>query len=88
MIYYDNKEFDSEIKYRVYLLNKYLTIHYDKNTATALIKQHSNDLNKLARILGKIDIGFFCLYFLSDIFVVKDNNESRNLSQHIMNYGI
>ncbi len=80
MIYYDNKEFDSEIKYRVYLLNKYLTIHYDKNTATALIKQHSNDLNKLARILGKIDIGFFCLYFLSDIFVVKDNNESRNLS--------
>ena len=80
MIYYDNKEFDSEIKYRIYILKKHLTIHYDRKTASALIKQYSNDLNKLARILGKIDIGFFCLYFLSDIFVVKDNNEARNLS--------
>lgn len=80
MIYYDNNKFDSEIKYRVYILNKYLIIHYDKATATALIKQHSNNLNKLARSLGKKDIGFFCLYFLSDIFVVKDNNEARNLS--------
>lgn len=80
MIYYDNKEFDSEIKYRIYILKKHLTIHYDRKTASALIKQYSNDLNKLARILGKIDIGFFCLYFLSDIFVVKDHNEARNLS--------
>lgn len=80
MIYYDNKTFDSDIKYQLYILNKYLTNIYDKSTAISLIKKNSSDLNKLARALGKNDIEFFCLYFLSDIFVVKDTNEARELS--------
>lgn len=80
MIYYDNRTFDSDIKYQLYILNKYLTNIYDKSTATSLIKKNSSDLNKLARALGKNDIEFFCLYFLSDIFVVKDTNEARTLS--------
>lgn len=81
MIYYDNREFDTEIKYQVYILKKYLTKHYDNDKAIALIKLNSKDLNKLAISLGQIDIAFFCLYFLSDIFVVKDTNEARELSK-------
>lgn len=79
-IYYDNKEFENEIKFEIYLLNKYLTKHYNSKTAIALIKKNSSNLDKLAVALGKIDIAFFCQYFLSDIFVVKDNNEARQLS--------
>ena len=81
MIYFDNKEFNEEIKFKVYILNKYLTKHYNKEKAIALLKKNNTDLDKLAEALGKIDIGFFCLYFLSNIFVVKDNNEARQLSK-------
>lgn len=81
MIYYDNKQFDTEIKYQLYILKKYLTNHYDNEKAMALLRSNSKDINKLAKALGKIDIGFFCLYFLSDIFVVKDTNEARELSK-------
>ncbi len=80
MIYYDNKTFDSDTKYQLYILKKYLTNLYDNVTAVSLIKKNSSDLNKLSRALGKNDIEFFCLYFLSDIFVVKDTNEARLLS--------
>lgn len=80
MIYYDNRTFDLENKYQVYILKKYLTKIYDNTTAVSLIKSNSSDINKLARALGKNDIEFFCLYFLSDIFVVKDTNEARTLS--------
>lgn len=34
----------------------------------------------MAKSLGEKDISFFCLYFLQDIFVVKDTNEARQLS--------
>lgn len=80
MIYYDNRTFNSDIKYQLYILNKYLTNIYDKSTAISLIKKNEKDINRLARALGKNDIEFFCLYFLSDIFVVKDTNEARELS--------
>lgn len=79
MIYYDNKEFD-EIKYKIYILNKFLTKHYDSDKAIKLIKKYGNNLDKLAKALGEKDIAFFCLYFLRDIFVVQDNNEARKLS--------
>ena len=81
MIYYDNKEFEDEIKFEIYLLNKYLTKHYNKETAIALLKKNNSNLNKLAKALGKIDIAFFCQYFLQNIFIVSDKNEARQLSQ-------
>lgn len=79
MIYFDNLEFDAEIKYEVYLLQKYLTEHYDENTAIALLRNNSSDIDKLARALGERDIEFFCLYFMSDIFVVKGLNEDNTI---------
>lgn len=79
MIYYDGLEFDNNNLYDVYILKKYLIKHYGEKTAIKLIKK--NNINVLAKALGKIDIAFFCLYFLQDIFVVKDSNEARELSK-------
>lgn len=81
MIYLDNLKFNTEIKYEVYLLTKYLVKHYDETMADKLLKANSRDLDKLAKALGAIDIEFFCLYFMSDIFVVKDSNVARQLSK-------
>ncbi|EOU1559032.1 terminase [Clostridium perfringens] len=79
MIYYDGLEFDNNNLYDVYILKKYLIKHYSEDTAIKLIK--NNNINVLAKALGEIDIAFFCLYFLQDIFVVKDSNEARELSK-------
>lgn len=79
MIYYDNLEFINNNLYDVYILKKYLIMHYGEDTAIKLIK--NNNINVLAKALGEIDIAFFCLYFLQDIFVVKDTNEARELSK-------
>ncbi|NFE85864.1 terminase [Clostridium botulinum] len=81
MIYFDNLKFDTELKYEVYLLNKYLTKHYGSKTSKALLEANNSDLDELARALGEIDIEFFCLYFMSDTFVVKDSNVARQLSK-------
>lgn len=81
MIYFNNREFDTEIKYEVYLLKKYLTNHYDEPKAIALLKNNSSSLDKLAQALGEIDIAFFSLYFMSETFVVKDSNAARELSK-------
>ena len=79
MIYYDNLEFINNNLYDVYILKKYLIMHYGEDTAIKLLK--NNNINVLAKALGEIDIAFFCLYFLQDIFVVKDTNEARELSR-------
>ncbi|NFK66135.1 terminase [Clostridium botulinum] len=81
MIYFDNLKFDTELKYEVYLLNKYLTKHYNSKTSKALLEANNNNLDELARALGEIDIEFFCLYFMSDTFIVKDSNVARQLSK-------
>ncbi|NFI06009.1 terminase [Clostridium botulinum] len=81
MIYFGNLKFDTELKYEVYLLNKYLTKHYGSKTSKALLEANNSDLDELARALGEIDIEFFCLYFMSDTFVVKDSNVARQLSK-------
>lgn len=81
MIYYDGLQFHTEIKYEVYLLNKYLTKKYDNKTSLLLLKRYSDDLDNLAKALGKEDIEFFCLYFMSDTFLVKDENTNRQLSR-------
>lgn len=78
MIYFDNRQFDTEVKYDVYLLKKYLTKHYDEDTAIALLKNNSSDIDKLAKALGERDIEFFCLYFMSDTFVPKGLNDDNS----------
>lgn len=81
MIYFDNLKFNTELKYEVCLLTKYLNRHYDEAITDKLLKANSKDLDKLAKALGAVDIEFFCLYFLSDTFVVKDDNVARQLSK-------
>jgi predicted phage terminase large subunit-like protein len=80
MIYYDNKEFESERLYELYILNKFLAKYYGEKNALKFMKASVNDIDKLAKDLGSRDITFFCLYFLSDMFIVKDDNTARTLS--------
>lgn len=79
MIYYDNLEFDTDIKYELYILNKYLTKHYNSKSAIELLKANISDLNEFAKSLGHKDIGFYCEYFLREIFVPSDDNTAREL---------
>ena len=81
MIYYDGLKFDIEIKYEVYLLNKYLIKHYNEETAKTLLNKYNSELDILAQALGERDIEFFCLYFMSDTFIVKDSNTNRELAK-------
>lgn len=81
MIYFDNRVFEKDSLYELYILKKYLTKHYDEEKAIALIKMNASRLDDLAKALGEKDIEFFCLYFMSDTFVVKDNNVARQLSK-------
>jgi hypothetical protein len=80
LIYYDDMSFDSEIKFEVYILYKYLNLHYDNEIAEGLLKENKNNLDALAKALGKNDIAFFCEYFLKNVFVPSDNNVARTLS--------
>lgn len=81
MIYFDNLKFHTQLKYEVYLLGKYLTKHYDSETADRVLKANSSDLDNLAKALGAKDIEFFCLYFMSDTFVVKDLNKDGSIPE-------
>lgn len=81
MIYFDDKEFKTDLSYKIYVIKKYLLRKYSKEKVNLTIKKYANDLDKLARALGAKDIEFFCIYFLRDIFVVQDNNEARELSK-------
>lgn len=81
MVYFDDKVFKDDELYELYVLRKYLTKHYGEETAIKLIRQYAYVLDDLAVALGKEDIEFFCLYFMSDTFVVKDDNVARQLSK-------
>ena len=81
MIYFDNMEFETDDLYELYILKKYLIKHYGEENAIKLIKEYYNSLDDLAKALGKENIEFFCLYFMSDTFVVKDDNVARQLSK-------
>lgn len=81
MIYYDNRTFESDSLYELYVLRKYLTKHYDEESAIKLIREYANNLDDVSKALGAKDIEFFCLYFMSDTFVVKDSNVARQLSK-------
>lgn len=80
-VYYDNKEFNNEDEYELYILNKYLSLTYGPEDALKLLKANADDLDSLAKSLGAKNIEFFCLYFMSDTFVVKDSNVARELSE-------
>lgn len=80
MVYFDNRVFRDDELYELYILKKYLTKHCGEENSIILIKEHADSLDNLAKSLGKEDIEFFCLYFMSDTFVVKDNNTARQLS--------
>ncbi|WP_404443460.1 hypothetical protein LG307_14805 [Sutcliffiella horikoshii] len=65
------------------LLFKYLTKLYDSNKAKELMKKHKSNLfgaNGLAYACGRRSIEYFCLHFLQDFFVPKDNNLTRPLA--------
>lgn len=79
MIYYDDLKLEND-QYNVYILNKYLSKHYNEEIAESTIRNNTDRLDSIARSLGERDISFFCLYYLRDIFVVKDGNEARELS--------
>ena len=64
MIYYDGLEFETDTEYEVYILSKYLTKHYGKESADELLQAYSSNLDGLAEALGERDIGFFNLYFI------------------------
>ena len=72
--YYDDKEFNDIDIFRIYLLQKYLTKHYGKNSAKKLIVAYQNDLLSLSKELGLKDIGFFAEYFLTNKFVASSQN--------------
>lgn len=83
MIQFDGYEL-TENQYNLYILKKHL-IRYtgDILKANMLIEKHKKNLfgkNGIAVALGEHDFEFYCLYFLQDTFVPKDNNEARELA--------
>ena len=79
--YYQNKTYN-DTQLSIILLNKYLTAYYNSpDKAKMMIKAHKDQLNQLAKSLGKTNIEFFNLYFLRNTFIPSDTNTARNLSQ-------
>ena len=81
IIYYDDKEFNDIDVFRIFLLKKYLTKHYGKNSAKKLIVAYQNDLLTIAKELGSKDIAFFAEYFLTNKFVASDQNILKPLGK-------
>lgn len=76
------EDFD-EKKNNIQILYKYLSKHYDSDTAQQLIldnRNHLFDYHGLAWLLGKKDIEFFCIYFLQDIYLPRPDNKARRLA--------
>ena len=78
-IYYDNREFNDINIFRIYLLQKYLTIMYGKEKANLLILNQQDNLLYLAKDLGKKSIAFFAEYFLTNKFVCMSTNTLKPL---------
>lgn len=83
MIQFDGYEL-TENQCNLYILKKHL-IRYtgDIIKANMLIEKHKKNLfgkNGLAVALGEHDFEFYCLYFLQDTFVPKEDNTARNLA--------
>ncbi|SDJ76417.1 hypothetical protein [Salimicrobium halophilum] len=64
-------------------LYTYLAKSYGSDKAKELMQKHRRNMfgpGGLAHALGKRSMEFFCLYFLQDIFVPKEDNEARDLA--------
>lgn len=67
---------DCELQ-NVKILYKYLGKHFGPDKAQELMRDNKTNLfgyHGLAWSLGKHDLEFFCMYFLQDIFLPKDDN--------------
>lgn len=85
LIEFDGFEFKSETQYNLYILKKHLIrLTNSEKKAIALIKKYKNNIwgeKGLAWALGEKNFEFFCLYYLQDTFVPKENNAARTLSE-------
>ncbi|WP_338433444.1 hypothetical protein [Clostridium tyrobutyricum] len=76
--------FQSEDEQNKFLLYKYLQqVGFDEITAENMILQHSSNLfgyHGLCWQLGRMSLEFFCMYFLQDTFLPKDDNAARKLA--------
>ncbi|ASN68272.1 hypothetical protein 10S11_10 [uncultured Caudovirales phage] len=85
--------FENEEEQNKYLLFKYLAESFVKagatqgeaeEKATQLMLEKANNLfgyHGLAWQLGKISFEFFCMYFLQDTFLVKENNTAAPIAE-------
>ncbi|AZV58840.1 hypothetical protein [Clostridium sp. AWRP] len=77
--------FQNEDEQNKFLLYKYLQkVGFDESAAENMILQHSSNLfgyHGLAWQLGKISLEFFCMYFLQDTFLPKENNTAAPIAQ-------
>lgn len=79
MFYYKNNQYTEE-ELEITLLYEYLSKDLDEDIVVELLK--TTDKNKLAKSLGRKDIGFFGLYFLPTFFIRNDEKPKiRDLSQ-------
>ncbi|MBW9158884.1 hypothetical protein [Clostridium tagluense] len=66
------------------LLYKYLKKLYGPEKARDLMMQHKDhlfDFHGLAWSVGKRSLEFFCLYFLQDVFLVKEDNTAAPIAE-------
>jgi len=65
------------------LLYTYLVKLYDPFRAKELMSQHKDhlfDFHGLAYSVGKRSLEFFCMYFLQDVFLVKEDNSAAPIA--------
>jgi phage terminase large subunit-like protein len=76
--------FSNEDEQNKFLLYKYLQqVGFDETTAENMILQHSSNLfgfHGLSWMLGKMSLEFFCMYFLQDTFLPKENNTAAPIA--------
>ncbi|MFL0251399.1 hypothetical protein ACJDT4_13330 [Clostridium neuense] len=78
-------EFKTEDEQNNYLLFTHLQkVGFSEDAATNMILKHSSNLygyHGLAWQLGKMSVEFFCMYFLQDTFLPKENNTAAPLAK-------
>lgn len=77
--------FENEEEQNRYLIYKYLQeVGFDEATTADMILKHSSNLfgyHGLAWQLGKMSLEFFCMYFLQDTFLVKEDNAAAPIAK-------
>jgi hypothetical protein len=77
--------FHNEEEQNIFLLYKYLQkVGFDEQESDRIILENSSNLfgyHGLAYQLGKMSLEFFCMYFLQDTFLVKEDNEAAPIAE-------